>query len=57
MSSLLCVFEVMIDLVKVGLVMICIFQDVEGEVYDFDESFFVKWVYYIDCMQLSECEF
>ncbi|UQZ47949.1 3D-(3,5/4)-trihydroxycyclohexane-1,2-dione acylhydrolase (decyclizing) [Bacillus sp. PK3-037] len=56
MSSLLRAFEVMTNPAKAGPATICISQDVEGEAYDFDESFFVKRVHYIDRMQPSERE-
>ncbi|MFB0633812.1 3D-(3,5/4)-trihydroxycyclohexane-1,2-dione acylhydrolase (decyclizing) [Bacillus rugosus] len=56
MSSLLRAFEVMTDPAKAGPATICISQDVEGEAYDFDESFFVKRVHYIDRLQPSERE-
>ncbi|ADP34492.1 3D-(3,5/4)-trihydroxycyclohexane-1,2-dione acylhydrolase (decyclizing) [Bacillus atrophaeus] len=56
MSSLIRAFEVMTDPAKAGPATICISQDVEGEAYDFDESFFVKRVHYIDRMQPSERE-
>ncbi|MCY7866321.1 3D-(3,5/4)-trihydroxycyclohexane-1,2-dione acylhydrolase (decyclizing) [Bacillus spizizenii] len=56
MSSLLRAFEVMTDPAKAGPATICISQDVEGEAYDFDESFFVKRVHYIDRMQPSDRE-
>ncbi|MEG7381506.1 3D-(3,5/4)-trihydroxycyclohexane-1,2-dione acylhydrolase (decyclizing) [Bacillus subtilis] len=56
MSSLLRAFEVMTDPAKAGPATICISQDVEGEAYDFDESFFVKRIHYIDRMQPSERE-
>lgn len=56
MSSLLRAFEVMTDPAKAGPATICISQDVEGEAYDFDESFFVKRFHYIDRMQPSERE-
>ncbi|MHA6165298.1 3D-(3,5/4)-trihydroxycyclohexane-1,2-dione acylhydrolase (decyclizing) [Bacillus mojavensis] len=56
MSSLLRAFEVMTDPAKAGPATICISQDVEGEAYDFDESFFVKRVHYIDRMQPSQRE-
>ncbi|UQZ43283.1 3D-(3,5/4)-trihydroxycyclohexane-1,2-dione acylhydrolase (decyclizing) [Bacillus subtilis] len=56
MSSLLRAFEIMTDPAKAGPATICISQDVEGEAYDFDESFFVKRVHYIDRMQPSERE-
>ncbi|MCY9031576.1 3D-(3,5/4)-trihydroxycyclohexane-1,2-dione acylhydrolase (decyclizing) [Bacillus inaquosorum] len=56
MSSLLRAFEVMTDPAIAGPATICISQDVEGEAYDFDESFFVKRVHYIDRMQPSERE-
>lgn len=48
MSSLLRAFEVMTDPAKAGPATICISQDVEGEAYDFDESFFIKRVHYLD---------
>ncbi|MCG8396152.1 3D-(3,5/4)-trihydroxycyclohexane-1,2-dione acylhydrolase (decyclizing) [Bacillus atrophaeus] len=56
MSSLIRAFEVMTDPAKAGPATICISQDVEGEAYNFDESFFVKRVHYIDRMQPSERE-
>ncbi|MHA7766860.1 3D-(3,5/4)-trihydroxycyclohexane-1,2-dione acylhydrolase (decyclizing) [Bacillus atrophaeus] len=56
MSSLIRAFEVMTDPAKAGPATICISQDVEGEAYDFDESFFVKRVHYIDRLQPSERE-
>ncbi|AEB26149.1 MULTISPECIES: 3D-(3,5/4)-trihydroxycyclohexane-1,2-dione acylhydrolase (decyclizing) [Bacillus] len=56
MSSLIRAFEVMTDPAKAGPATICISQDVEGEAYDFDESFFEKRVHYIDRMQPSERE-
>ncbi|MEC0766499.1 3D-(3,5/4)-trihydroxycyclohexane-1,2-dione acylhydrolase (decyclizing) [Bacillus atrophaeus] len=56
MSSLIRAFEVMTDPAKAGPATICISQDVEGEAYDFDESFFVKRVHYIDRMQPNERE-
>nr|WEY81373.1 3D-(3,5/4)-trihydroxycyclohexane-1,2-dione acylhydrolase (decyclizing) [Bacillus velezensis] len=56
MSSLIRAFEVMTDPAKAGLATICISQDVEGEAFDFDESFFEKRVHYIDRMQPSERE-
>ncbi|WGD67821.2 3D-(3,5/4)-trihydroxycyclohexane-1,2-dione acylhydrolase (decyclizing) [Bacillus velezensis] len=55
MSSLIRAFEVMTDPAK-ALATICISQDVEGEAFDFDESFFEKRVHYIDRMQPSERE-
>ncbi|MPQ23538.1 3D-(3,5/4)-trihydroxycyclohexane-1,2-dione acylhydrolase (decyclizing) [Bacillus paralicheniformis] len=56
MSSLIRAFEVMTDPAKAGPATICISQDVEGEAYDFDESFFVKRVHYIDRKEPSERE-
>ncbi|WP_342497153.1 3D-(3,5/4)-trihydroxycyclohexane-1,2-dione acylhydrolase (decyclizing) [Bacillus sp. FSL K6-2861] len=56
MSSLIRAFEVMTDQAKAGPATICISQDVEGEAFDFDESFFEKRVHYIDRMQPSERE-
>ncbi|AME06884.1 3D-(3,5/4)-trihydroxycyclohexane-1,2-dione acylhydrolase (decyclizing) [Bacillus siamensis] len=56
MSSLIRAFEVMTDPAKAGPATICISQDVEGEAYDFDESFFEKRVHYMDRMQPSERE-
>ena len=46
----------MTDPAKAGPATICISQDVEGEAFDFDESFFEKRVHYIDRMQPSERE-
>lgn len=48
MSSLIRAFEVMTNPAQAGPATICISQDVQGEAYDFDESFFVKRVHYID---------
>jgi 3D-(3,5/4)-trihydroxycyclohexane-1,2-dione acylhydrolase (decyclizing) len=48
MSALLRAFEVMTDPAKAGPATVCIAQDVEGEVYDFDERFFQKRVHYVD---------
>ncbi|MFK8884231.1 3D-(3,5/4)-trihydroxycyclohexane-1,2-dione acylhydrolase (decyclizing) [Bacillus velezensis] len=56
MSSLIRAFEVMTDPAKAGPATICISQDVEGEAFDFDKSFFEKRVHYIDRMQPSERE-
>ncbi|MEC1392642.1 3D-(3,5/4)-trihydroxycyclohexane-1,2-dione acylhydrolase (decyclizing) [Bacillus velezensis] len=56
MSSLIRAFGVMTDPAKAGPATICISQDVEGEAFDFDESFFEKRVHYIDRMQPSERE-
>ncbi|WP_411216797.1 3D-(3,5/4)-trihydroxycyclohexane-1,2-dione acylhydrolase (decyclizing) [Terribacillus saccharophilus] len=48
MSSLIRAFEVMTDPAKAGPATVCISQDVEGEAYDFDVSFFEKRVHYVD---------
>lgn len=48
MSSLIRAFEVMTDPGKAGPATVCISQDVEGEAYDFDASFFEKRVHYLD---------
>ncbi|MDQ0974749.1 3D-(3,5/4)-trihydroxycyclohexane-1,2-dione acylhydrolase (decyclizing) [Neobacillus niacini] len=48
MSSLLRAFEVMTDPAKAGPATICISQDVEGEAFGFDETFFEKRVHYLD---------
>ncbi|KAA6472963.1 3D-(3,5/4)-trihydroxycyclohexane-1,2-dione acylhydrolase (decyclizing) [Bacillus swezeyi] len=56
LSSLIRAFEVMTDPAKAGPATICISQDVEGEAFDFDESFFVKRVHYIDRKEPSERE-
>ncbi|MBG9914745.1 3D-(3,5/4)-trihydroxycyclohexane-1,2-dione hydrolase [Bacillus sonorensis] len=56
MSSLIRAFEVMTDPAKAGPVTICLSQDVEGEAFDFDESFFQKRVHYIDRREPSERE-
>nr|MDH3091843.1 3D-(3,5/4)-trihydroxycyclohexane-1,2-dione acylhydrolase (decyclizing) [Bacillus velezensis] len=56
MSGLIRAFEVMTDPAKAGPATICISQDVEGEAFDFDESFFEKRVHYIDRMRPSERE-
>src|SRR5699024_3184086 len=41
-------FEIMTNPAQAGPATICISQDVQGEAYDFDESFFVKRVHYVD---------
>ncbi|MEN1986530.1 3D-(3,5/4)-trihydroxycyclohexane-1,2-dione acylhydrolase (decyclizing) [Paenibacillus hubeiensis] len=56
MSALIRGFEVLTDPVKSGPVTICISQDVEGEAFDFDETFFQKRVHYLDRLQPSERE-
>ncbi|WP_025722179.1 3D-(3,5/4)-trihydroxycyclohexane-1,2-dione acylhydrolase (decyclizing) [Paenibacillus polymyxa] len=56
MSTLIRGFEVLTDPVKSGPVTICISQDVEGEAFDFDETFFDKRVHYVDRLQPSERE-
>ncbi|EHS55956.1 3D-(3,5/4)-trihydroxycyclohexane-1,2-dione acylhydrolase (decyclizing) [Paenibacillus sp. Aloe-11] len=56
MSTLIRGFEVLTDPVKSGPVTICISQDVEGEAFDFDETFFEKRVHYVDRLQPSERE-
>ncbi|EWH22709.1 3D-(3,5/4)-trihydroxycyclohexane-1,2-dione acylhydrolase (decyclizing) [Bacillus haynesii] len=56
MSSLIRAFEVMTDPAKAGPATVCISQDVEGEAYDFDESFFEKRVHYMDRKEPSERE-
>jgi len=48
MSSLIRAFEIMTNPAQAGPATICISQDVQGEAYDFDESFFVKRVHYVD---------
>jgi 3D-(3,5/4)-trihydroxycyclohexane-1,2-dione acylhydrolase (decyclizing) len=48
MSSLLRAFEVMTDPAKAGPATICISQDVEGEAFEYDETFFEKRVHYLD---------
>lgn len=48
MSSLIRAFEVMTDPGKAGPATICIAQDVAGEAFDYDESFFAKRVHYLD---------
>jgi 3D-(3,5/4)-trihydroxycyclohexane-1,2-dione acylhydrolase (decyclizing) len=48
MSSLIRAFEVMTDPGKAGPATICLSQDVEGEAYDFDVTFFEKRVHYLD---------
>lgn len=56
MSALLRAFEVMTDPAKTGPATVCIAQDVEGEVFDFDERFFEKRVHYVDRKLPSERE-
>lgn len=48
MSSLIRAFEVMTDPGKTGPATISLSQDVEGEAFDFDKSFFEKRVHYLD---------
>ncbi|KAB2478280.1 3D-(3,5/4)-trihydroxycyclohexane-1,2-dione acylhydrolase (decyclizing) [Staphylococcus sp. CH99b_3] len=48
MSSLIRAFEVMTNPAQAGPATICISQDVQGEAFEFDESFFVKRIHYID---------
>lgn len=48
MSSLVRAFEVMTNPAQAGPATICISQDVQGEAYDFDESFFEKRIHYLD---------
>lgn len=48
MSSLLRAFEVMTDPAKAGPATICISQDVEGEAFEYDETFFERRVHYLD---------
>jgi 3D-(3,5/4)-trihydroxycyclohexane-1,2-dione acylhydrolase (decyclizing) len=56
MSSLIRTFEVLTDPAKSGPVTICISQDVEGEAFDFEETFFQKRIHYVDRLQPSERE-
>jgi len=56
MSALIRGFEVLTDPVKSGPVTICISQDVEGEAFEFDETFFQKRVHYLDRLQPNERE-
>jgi len=48
MSSLIRAFEVLTDPEKAGPATICIAQDVEGEAFDYDETFFEKRIHYLD---------
>jgi len=48
MSSLIRAFEVLTDPEKAGPATICIAQDVEGESFDYDETFFDKRIHYLD---------
>ncbi|GAB2570476.1 3D-(3,5/4)-trihydroxycyclohexane-1,2-dione acylhydrolase (decyclizing) [Gracilibacillus alcaliphilus] len=48
MSSLIRAFEVMTNPATAGPTTICIGQDVEGEAFDYDASFFQKRVHYLD---------
>ncbi|WP_058308550.1 3D-(3,5/4)-trihydroxycyclohexane-1,2-dione acylhydrolase (decyclizing) [Gracilibacillus massiliensis] len=48
MSSMIRAFDVLTDPAKAGPVTISIAQDVEGEAYDYDASFFEKRVHYLD---------
>lgn len=48
MSSLTRAFEVMTNPAQAGPATICISQDVQGEAFDFDESFFDKRIHYLD---------
>lgn len=48
MSSLIRAFEVMTNPATTGPVALCISQDVQGEAFDFNATFFKKRVHYID---------
>ncbi|MEB8127758.1 3D-(3,5/4)-trihydroxycyclohexane-1,2-dione acylhydrolase (decyclizing) [Staphylococcus succinus] len=48
MSSLIRAFEVMTNPAQAGPATVCISQDVQGEAFDFDATFFKKRVHYID---------
>ncbi|WP_323703236.1 3D-(3,5/4)-trihydroxycyclohexane-1,2-dione acylhydrolase (decyclizing) [Mammaliicoccus sp. Dog046] len=48
MSALIRAFEVMTNPQTAGPVTLALSQDVQGEVYDFPESFFEKRVHYVD---------
>ncbi|AFC29127.1 thiamine pyrophosphate enzyme, central domain family [Paenibacillus mucilaginosus 3016] len=56
MSSLIRGFEVLTDPARSGPVTICICQDVEGEAFDYEESFFQKRIHYVDRKEPSERE-
>ncbi|MFB5661275.1 3D-(3,5/4)-trihydroxycyclohexane-1,2-dione acylhydrolase (decyclizing) [Alteribacillus sp. HJP-4] len=54
MSALLRAFEVMTNPETAGPVTLSISQDVEGETFEFEESFFKKRVHYVDRIVPSE---
>ncbi|WP_026699817.1 3D-(3,5/4)-trihydroxycyclohexane-1,2-dione acylhydrolase (decyclizing) [Salibacterium aidingense] len=54
MAALLRAFEVMTDPETAGPVTLSIAQDVEGETFDFEETFFEKRVHYVDRVLPSE---
>lgn len=54
MSALIRAFEVMTNPQTAGPVTIALSQDVQGEVFDFPESFFEKRVHYVDRLEPSE---
>ncbi|MBE0335187.1 3D-(3,5/4)-trihydroxycyclohexane-1,2-dione acylhydrolase (decyclizing) [Paenibacillus sp. 23TSA30-6] len=56
MSSLIRAFETMTNPATAGPATICISQDVEGEAFDYEESFFSKRIHYIDRKLPSERE-
>ncbi|PAB01594.1 3D-(3,5/4)-trihydroxycyclohexane-1,2-dione acylhydrolase (decyclizing) [Enterococcus canintestini] len=56
MSALTRAFEVLTNPVTAGPVTICLPQDVEGEVYDYPESFFKEKVHYYDRRPATERE-
>lgn len=53
MSVCINVMCVLIDLVEIGVVMLCLLQDVQGEVWDYLEFFFVCCVYCFDWCLVS----
>ncbi|MEB7781386.1 MULTISPECIES: 3D-(3,5/4)-trihydroxycyclohexane-1,2-dione acylhydrolase (decyclizing) [Mammaliicoccus] len=54
MSALIRAFEVMTNPQTAGPVTIALSQDVQGEAFDFPESFFEKRVHYVDRLEPSE---
>lgn len=54
MSALIRAFEVMTNPQTAGPVTIALSQDVQGEVFNFPESFFEKRVHYVDRLEPSE---
>ncbi|MGS0652362.1 carbon monoxide dehydrogenase beta subunit family protein, partial [Staphylococcus arlettae] len=54
MSALIRAFEVMTNPQTAGPVTLALSQDVQGEAFDFPETFFEKRVHYVDRLEPSE---